>query len=183
MTTKQCRGTYRKMRVRSKPDQVRIFRKRVLAVLAAGTLLLADGVASAVAQVVPPGSGEQVELDYNVSNVQPGTGEPAVVYDSGVIGNAGGIVEIQSGAIRRVGFFANAWTLIPTGTATLDFTITDQRVVKGATVTGTAHVPPGSSMTVTNATTGQTITLQDGPFSISTGVGTLGAPKAGHDPE
>jgi hypothetical protein len=59
--------------------------------------------------------------------------------------------------------------------------VTDWRIVAGATITGTAHVPAGASMTVTVGDTGQTIHLPNGKFSIPTGVNGLGAkpPKGG----
>ena len=152
-------------------DQIRLGRRSVFALLAAAMFLLAGGVGSASAQVPPPSQAE-VELDYTVSNVNPRAAfVPAVTYSTSVIGNTGGEVQIQSGAVRRVWFLSNGWNLVPMGTATLNFTLSDWRMVEGATVTGTAFVPAGASMTVPSETTGHTITLENGAtFSIPTGI-------------
>jgi hypothetical protein len=158
--------------------QMRHGGRRGLAVLAAGVLLLGGGVESAWAQVGP--SGQIEEFDYTLTNVSP-KGFPGVLYSTGVIGTAGGSVVLQSGALREADFLTNAWTLFPTSTGTLNATLTDLRLVTGATVTGTAYVPGGASLTVTPEDTGQTIRLTNGKFSIPTGVGKLGAepPKGG----
>ena len=152
---------------------------RRLAILAAGVFLLAGGVDSASAQIGP--SGQIEEFDFTLTN-EPPQGFVGVIYSSGVIENSGGTVDFQSGEVRELNFLDNAWTLIPTGTETLNATVTDYRVVTGATVTGTAHVPAGASLTVTVGDTGQTLPLTNGKFSIPTGLGRLGTkpPKRGN---
>ena len=140
--------------------------------LASGMSLVAGGVDSALAQIGP--SGQIEEFDYTLTNV-PSPGFTGVIYSTGVIETAGGTVDLQSGAVREVDFLTNAWTLLPTGTETLNATVTDWRIVTGATVTGTAHVPAGASLSVTPGDTGQPIRLTNGKFSIPTGVGKLGA--------
>jgi hypothetical protein len=141
--------------------------------LAAGLLLLAGGaVNSASAQIGP--SGQLEDFDFTLTNAPP-RGLVGVIYSTGVIGTSGGTVDFQSGATKEINFLGNAWTLIPTGSETLNATVTDWRIVAGATITGTAHVPAGASMTVMVGDTGQTIQLTNGKFSIPTGVGNLGA--------
>jgi hypothetical protein len=144
-----------------------------LAILAAGMFLVAGGVDSALAQIGPSGQIEQ--FDYTLTNVPSPGFLTGVIYSTGVIETAGGTVDFRSGAAREVNFLTNAWTLLPTGTETLNVTVTDWRIVAGATVTGTAHVPAGASLTVTPGDTGQTIRLTNGKFSIPTGVDQLGA--------
>lgn len=150
---------------------------RRLAVLATGLLLLV-GVSSASAQIGPSGQIEQ--FNYTLTNAPP-QGFDGVIYSTGVIGTSGGTVDFQSGAAKEVNFFDNAWTLIPTGNDPLNITVTDYRLVSAPTITGTAHVPAGASMTVNVGDTDQTIKLTNGKFSIPTGVGGLGAkpPKRG----
>ena len=147
-----------------------------LAILAAGMLLLAGGVGSASAQI--GSSGTMVQFEYTLTNVTKGS--PGVVYGTGVFDSAGGSVDLQSGALKNVEFLSNAWTLIPTGTEALNASITDWRLVTGPTVTGTAHVPAGASLTV-SVGVNREISLPNGKFSIPTGLGKLGAgpPKGG----
>jgi hypothetical protein len=162
-------------------DQLRVVGRCVFALLAAAAFLLAGGGESASAQFPPPAQSE-VELDYTLSNVNPRAAiQPAVTYSSGVVSNAGSKVQIQSGTIRRTWFLSNGWNVVGTGTATLNFTVSDWRMVEGATITGTAYFPAGASMTVTNETTGQTITLESrATFSLPTGISNAaGKPPAG----
>jgi len=108
------------------------------------------------------------------------TGFPHVVYSTGVIDTAGGSLLLQSGAIKQVEFLSNAWTVLRTGTDALNAEINDWRLVAGPTVTGTAYVPAGASLTVSVGQ--QTVQLPNGKFSIPTGLGKLGGqvPKAGN---
>jgi hypothetical protein len=167
-------------RVRWRPQRGRAPRRHVgrrpLAALAAVMLLLAGGVDNASAQIGP--SGTLMQFDYTLTNVT--TGFPRVIYSTGVIDTAGGSLLLQSGAIKQVEFLSNAWTILRTGTDALNAEITDWRLVAGPTVTGTAYVPAGGSLTV--SINGQTVQLPNGKFSIPTGLGKLGAqpPKGGN---
>ena len=143
-----------------------------LATLVAGLLLLGGGVNIASAQIGP--SGQIEEFDYTLTNAPP-QGFVGVFYSTGVIGTSGGTVDLQSGATKHVEFLDNAWSMLPTGSDALHATVTDWRLVSDPTITGTAHVPPGASMTVTVGDTGQTVQLTNGKFSIPTGVSGLGA--------
>ena len=107
---------------------------------------------------------------------------PGVFYTSGVYAALGAIVGdqtlvIQSGAISEAEFLANAWQIFPTGSTPLTAKLFDRRYVTGGAVTGTAGIAAGSTMTVTNSNTMQMTTLQNGDFSIPTGVGGLGAAR------
>src|ERR1700760_677441 len=104
-----------------------------LAVLAAGMFVFAGGaVDSASAQIGP--SGQIEEFDYTLSNAPP-KGFAGVIYNSGVAEASGGTLDFQSGAVQEANFLDNAWTLIPTGTQTLNVKITDWRIVTAATIT------------------------------------------------
>jgi hypothetical protein len=70
---------------------------------------------------------------------------------------------------------AFGWALYPSGGARLSATVDDWRYVDGPTVTGTADLPKGSSMTVTDQQTGKSVSLKNGAFSIPTGIGMGGA--------
>ena len=119
---------------------------KAAAMLAAGLLLLVGGVSGASAQIEP--SGQIEEFDFTLTNAPP-QGLAGVVYSTGVIGTSGGTIDFQSGAAREVEFLDNAWQLLPKGTETVNAMVTDWRIVAGPTITGTAHVPAGASMSVT----------------------------------
>jgi hypothetical protein len=157
--------------------EVSVFRMtRRPAMIAAGvSLLLLCGVGSGAAQAAQGlPSGQLEEFDFTVTHSPPQF--LGVIYSTGVDGTAGGTIDFQSGATQEINFLDNAWTLIPRGPGTVNATVTDWRLVDGPTITGTAHVPAGASMTVTVGDTQQTVPLTNGKFSISTGVGQFGAP-------
>jgi hypothetical protein len=130
----------------------------------------------------PPAAGALVEFEYRLSNVKS-VGVPGVTYSGGVYDGLGAVLGdqtliIQSGAIKEARFFTNAWFLVPTGGTPLTATLLDRRYVDSATVTGTAGVAAGSSMTVTPFRTGQTITINNGGFSIPSGIDVIrGGPR------
>jgi hypothetical protein len=148
------------------------FGRRSLPALAAAIVLLVGGVASSSAQT--PSTGTLVEFDYTLTNVPPNT-FPAVIYSTGVVGSLGGSISLESGAMKEVDFLSNAWSVLPTGTATLNATISDSRLVSGPIVTGTAHVPGGATLTVLVGGNEQPIRLTNGKFSVPTGLGRLGS--------
>jgi hypothetical protein len=144
----------------------------------AAICVLGCGVATAAAQG-PPAAGALVEFEYRLSKVKP-VGLPGVTYSGGVVAGGGGSVTIQSGAVAEIDFVnvnpaILGWGLISVGSAPLTATVDDWRYVNSGTVTGTATIPSGSSMTVTNVQTGHTTTVKNGSFSIPTGVGALDA--------
>ena len=126
----------------------------------------------------PPAAGTLVELEYRLSNVKS-VGTPGVTYTGGVVAGDGGIVRVQSGVVQAVSFtnvLASifGWGLVSVGNSPLTATVDDWRLVNSATVTGTAAIPSGSSMTVTNIQTGHTTTVKNGAFSIPTGLSSAG---------
>ena len=161
--------------------------KRTMALPTAATRALGHGAATPAAKTLAA-AAVLVEFDYQVSNVAADSRIfPSIFYTGGVVDGLGSVLgdqtlTIQSGAISEADFFANAWDLFPTGGTPLTATLFDRRYVDSATVTGTAGVAAGSSMTVTNQRTMQTITVKNGAFSIPTGVAGLGAgaPSARH---
>jgi hypothetical protein len=101
---------------------------------------------------------------------------PSILYTGGVYDGLGAVLgdqtlTIESGAIKEARFFTNGWFLIPIGGTPLTAKLFDRRYVDSATITGTAGVAAGSSMTVTPFNTGQTITINNGGFSIPSGIG------------
>jgi hypothetical protein len=133
------------------------------------SLWLAGGAAAHAA------SSAQIELfDYTVKNAPPQF--IGVIYSTGVVGTSGGTINFSSGAAQEINFLDNAWTLVPRGPDTLNFDVSDWRLVSSDTITGTAHVPAGATMTVTVGNTGKTYPLTNGKFSLPTGVGGFGAP-------
>jgi hypothetical protein len=178
LTTRRGGAKRSSMSVQAGRIQIRVVGRGALAILAAGMFLLAGGVKSALAQFPP--SGQLEDFVYTVSNVK-GPEFPSVLFTTGQAEGAGGSVSAQTGVLQGAEFLANAWELIHTGNDTLNARVDDWRFVTGATITGTATVPAGSSMTVTPTDTGQTIHLTNGPVSIPTGLHTLSAkpPKGG----
>jgi hypothetical protein len=152
--------------------------KRALATLMAAACVLGCAAATAAADG-PPVAGALVKFEYRLSNVKP-VGTPGVTYTGGVVGGEGGSVRVQSGVVQAVSFtnvLASllGWNLVSVGNSSLTATVDDWRLVNGGTVTGTAAIPAGSSMTVTNLQTGYTTTVKNGAFSIPTGIGPAGA--------
>ncbi|MFL5831630.1 MAG: hypothetical protein ACJ76X_17070 [Solirubrobacteraceae bacterium] len=149
--------------------------------LAAGALLLLGSTAAASAQVGPT-SGEIEEFDYTLTNVNPPLASPGLLFATGVSASAGGSVLVQSGSLENAEFLANSWGIVPSGTDTVNAQVTDWRIVTASTITGTANVPPGATLTVQPAATGRTIRITNGQFSIPTGLFGLGAkpPKSGN---
>jgi hypothetical protein len=138
-------------------------------VLAAAATLLAVGTPSAWGE-----SSVLVAFTYSVNDLPAGS-SLSVLYNSGVVQSSGGVAQARSGAMSNVWLLSNALLLSsPTGAAS-SVDVTQNLYVGSAPVTGVAMIPTGASVTLTNPLTHQTISLSTGPFSISTGVGGLGA--------
>lgn len=92
-------------------------------------------------------------------------------YDpAGVVADEGGTAIARSGVMTNVYLGGLVVVLgVPSGTR-LDVTMTNMLRVDGAALTGTATVPDGATVTVTNDDTGQKIALHSGPFSFATGL-------------
>ncbi len=152
--------------------------KRAVVTLLAAVCVLGCGAATAAAEG-PPAAGALVEFEYHVSGVKS-VGGPGVTYTGGVVAGDGGSVQVQSGHVAAV-VFANVstpalgWSLVSDGSSSLTATVDDWRYVTSGTVTGTATLAGGASMTVTDLQTGHTTTVKNGSFSIPTGIGPLGA--------
>jgi hypothetical protein len=145
---------------------MRINRRRLLiAVGAAAVVITTAGFAASPAQ----STAKIIHLEYKVTG-QPTRTLLTINFESGVGAN-GVIAEAPSGGIKVLS--ANdrgTLQLAPSGSTPLDADITQFLVVSTAEVSGTADIPRGTSVTLTNFENGTTITLTGGPFSISTGV-------------
>jgi hypothetical protein len=145
---------------------MRINRRRLLiAVGAAAVVITTAGFAASPAQPM----AKIIHLEYKVTG-QPTRTLLTINFESGVGAN-GVIAEAPSGGIKVLS--ANdrgTLQLAPSGSTPLDADITQFLVVSTAEVSGTADIPRGTSVTLTNFENGTTITLTGGPFSISTGV-------------
>jgi hypothetical protein len=178
----QCRGGARSRQARVELD--RVFppcRKGMMAAPTAAAHALRRDAATAAAGTFP--STMLAEFDYMVSNVAADSAIfPNILYTGGVYDGLGAVLgdqtlTIQSGAIKEARFFINGWLLVPAGGTPLTAKLVDRRYVESATVTGTAGVAAGSSMTVTPFNTEQTITINNGGFSIPSGIGvSVGVP-------
>ncbi len=149
-----------------------------MATLLAAISVLGWGAANAAA-VVPQGAQELVEFAYHVSNASPASMAPGITYTGGTLAGGGGSVSVRAGVLHGIVFgnvnpAAFGWDVVAAGSAPLTATVQDWRYVNSPTVTGTAEIPSGSSMTVTDVETGKTITLKNGAFSIPTELSALG---------
>jgi hypothetical protein len=102
-----------------------------------------------------------------------------VTYDSGVVSGAGGDARAVTGGIRTVDFLNDAFVLSALSGTALDGEVNDDLFVTTPTITGTADIPAGATVTLTNADTGQRIDLKSGRFSLPTGTSGVGAPPPG----
>lgn len=154
---------------------MQVLRKRyVIALATVGAL--AAGVAAASAD-----SHSIIELRFKVTNMSPGT-TLAVYYNGGVVALSADITRSYTGAVGSVSYFDGAILMSPSPTHPQPWSgdLEPFLVVDGASVTGVAHLPKGTSVTLTNVDTNQTIDVRDGPFSIPTGlVQRAATPRAG----
>jgi hypothetical protein len=145
-----------------------MMRRSVAVMLAVVGMLLAVGAGSASA------AGQLVPFSYAIKGLPPG-GNAQVTYNSGVLEATSGSARASSGAIGSVFLLGNAMLLFASPGAPLDAQVTQYLSVSSQPVTGTATFPDAATVTITNPLTRQTMTLTNGPFSLPTGVGTLGA--------
>lgn len=146
-------------------------RRVAVATVTAVALVPATGVGTSMA------APALVDFSYTVSNL-PASSPFAVQYNGGVLQGLGGTGIANSGSIGTLALLNNALFVFPG--APLSVSIDEWLQVGSQPVTGVATVPAGATATVVNGITGHKTTLASGPFSIPTGVGSLGArPPAG----
>jgi uncharacterized protein YdbL (DUF1318 family) len=117
----------------------------------------------------PSATGAYVDLTFEVKNLSD-QGLLVKYNPAGVVSDLGGIAMARSGAMNAV-YLGGLVVLLGVPARTrLDATATSMLRVDGAELTGTATVPAGATVTVTNGDTGQTIDLHSGPFSFATGL-------------
>ncbi len=118
----------------------------------------------------PPATGAFVDLTFEVKNLSD-QGLLVKYNPTGVVSDNGGTAMARSGTMTTV-YLGGLVVLLGVPSRTrLDATVTSMLRVDGAELTGTATVPAGATVTVTNGDTGQTIDLHSGPFSFATGLG------------
>jgi hypothetical protein len=156
-------------------------------------MLLAGGAASAVAsQGAPhdqrtPAAGrvtgvaadtQEIGFAFAITNLSAGK-VVLVNYGAGFQRDTDTKVQSTSGDFGTAQFEAAGFAVLA-GHSTMSAIITDGIDVSSDPFTGTATIPAGASVTVTNTITQVTVTLSSGvPFSIPTGVPGLGAPPGG----
>jgi hypothetical protein len=161
------------------------------AMATAAALLLATGVVSvslaspgtaraarmtADTAARPASSAPEVQLLFRVRNLPAGI-PLTIAYRSGVLSSRGGIgVAEGPDGFRALTLTGNAVLLLGSGTSPLGASITAFLLVDDTTITGTAVIPAGTTVTVTVAGSGRTVDVTGGSFSIpvGTGVGAVG---------
>jgi hypothetical protein len=156
--------------------------KKVAAVAAAGlavgaVALVVEGPAartSALGQQVERvtsapavSASKDVPFLYSVKNL-PADSILHVQYLSGVGEASDGEARATAGGIYLVDFPDNAMTLSSTAGRSLDAEITEFLTVGTAPLQGKITVPPGTSVTMTDAFTNRSMALTDGSFSFPT---------------
>jgi hypothetical protein len=123
-------------------------------------------------------TSEDVPFTFSVSDLPAGkTFE--VVYSANETGLSG-YARVSSGSMIGAGFASNSIFLTASVSGPLSASATVILSVGTAPVTGTASIPSGTTVTLTNGLTSQEITLTSGSFSIPSGVG-VGLPGPGVD--
>lgn len=125
--------------------------------------------ASARAASAPAATGAFVDLTFEVKNLSD-EGLLVKYNPAGVVSDNGGTAMARSGTMSAVYLGGLVVLLSVPARTRLDATVTSMLRVDGAELTGTATVPAGATVTVTNGDTGQTIDLHSGPFSFATGL-------------
>ena len=162
-----------------------------VAATAAAVALLAGGPATAFAaspQAVPgqrapvavrtnspAADSQEIGFSFTIKNLPAGK-VVQVAYGAGFQRSGDTKVQETSGDFGTAQFSSGGFALLA-GHSALSAVILDGVVVTSAPFTGTATIPAGASVTVTNTTTQQVVTLSSGvAFSIPTGVTGVGAP-------
>jgi hypothetical protein len=84
------------------------------------------------------------------------------------------VADATTGGIRVMETLQDGFVIISTGGSVLDGTVEVTYGAVPGTYSGSILFPAGTSVTLTNLATGRTVTLSSGPFSIPTGVNSLG---------
>jgi hypothetical protein len=145
----------------------------LLAVTTAGSAAAAPGAAvsggAARDSSAAAPSSQDLPFTFSVSGLPAGqTFE--VVYSANETGLSG-YTQASSGSMTGAGFASNSVYLTASTGGPLSAGATVILSVGTAPVTGTASIPSGTTVTLTNGLTGQKITLTNGSFSIPSGVG------------
>jgi hypothetical protein len=103
--------------------------------------------------------------DLTVTEAVTGAEPPAETDADAVIGGIKAMQVVQSG-----------FMITSTSSSALLASVEVTFPAVPGTLSGSIMFPPGTSVTLTNVTTGSTVTLSPGPFSIPTGVSSVGQP-------
>lgn len=135
----------------------------VIAILSATVVILA-GAGTAVAS-----AAQFNNLDYHVTGLAP-SAPVQIYYTSGVDSAFGGTVVVSSGSLLTAGLTANSMFIAarqgPLAAEVIQFVS-----VGSAPITGTASIPAGASVSVTDGATNTRYALRNGAFSFPSGVG------------
>jgi hypothetical protein len=110
-----------------------------------------------------------VVFTFSVSGLP--AGDPVMVNYSSNETGVDGFAQATSGSMSAAFFLSSFMQLVASSSGSLDVKATVTLAAGSAPVTGTALVPVGTSVTMTNDLTRQVITLTGGSFSIPSGVG------------
>jgi hypothetical protein len=153
---------------------------------AAGALVLAcaiAGSAMAATSAGVPGSGlhdtdavlaapEDIAFTFTISTLPAGK-SISVNYSTNETG-LGGSVQAKTGSMTQAWVTAGFLYVVASSDGPLTGPATETFSIGSAPFTGTSDIPAGTTVTLTNGKTGQTITLPTGSnqsFSLPSGVG------------
>lgn len=115
------------------------------------------------------GTTRNVVFLFSISGLP--AGDPVMVNYSSNETGVEGFAQASSGSMSAAFFLSGFMELVASSSGSLDANATVTLATGSATVTGTALIPVGTTVTMTNDLTKQEITLTGGSFSILSGVG------------
>jgi hypothetical protein len=125
--------------------------------------------------------GVLIGLEYNIAGMPPGSVLNVQFSIADVDTGEGGVARATAGGIYSVIFDRDAFVLSGTPGTPLTAELTEDLWVSVPLLHGTADIPAGTTVTLTNPITGQKIDLHSGSFTLATGISGVGggAPPPG----
>jgi hypothetical protein len=161
------------MRIMSKGRLAAVLIPLALAAATAGSAAAAPGITASGSLPyrvsAAAGATRNVVFVFSISGL-PANDPVMVNYSSSETG-VDGFAQASSGSMSAAFFLSDVMELVASSPGSLDANATVTLATGSATVTGTALIPVGTIVTMTNDLTGQKITLTGGGFSIPSGVG------------
>jgi hypothetical protein len=115
------------------------------------------------------GTTRNVVFLFSISGLP--AGDPVMVNYSSNETGVEGFAQASSGSMSAAFFLSGFMEVVASSSGSLNVNATVTLATGSATVTGTALIPVGTTVTMTNDLTKQEITLTGGSFSIPSGVG------------